>query len=453
MSSRLPISASSRSAFCSIVASRSASSSSDHDTSVCRRLLTDALIEASGVRRSWLTAASSAVRIRLPSASASAWAAWVRSRSRSSEAAAWAAYPAISAGVAEASCPVISRVRSSRISMRVAASRRSGHVARGDPDPGAARPFGQFGLAAVGAGQVLQDGGRRVGPAEHGLRQFQQRGRLLPGRRGLDRAPRGQVDHAADGDRDRDEQQQGQQVRWLGDGEGMQRLGEVPVEQQAGRHRGEHGGPEPADHRDGHHRDQVDEQVIGQVQVRPGGRQGQRQQREPGRGQQRAAHPPPEADRGIARRHGRGGRAGHAGHARRRGPGARGHAPVTSPARIPAHAYQCEPSGLPAEHQAQDGASQGARGQHDGRVRGGRPGGAQLRVRRPGEPGRGEPADAGQQDRRDRLGRERHGAAIAAHSISTPAAGRRPCRAAAAVPTARNMAKAAGSAYGAGIAR
>ena len=44
----------------------------DHSTSVCRRLLTLALIDASGVRRSWLTAASSAVRIRLPSASASA---------------------------------------------------------------------------------------------------------------------------------------------------------------------------------------------------------------------------------------------------------------------------------------------------------------------------------------------------------------------------------------------
>ena len=94
MSSRLPISASSRSAHCSMVASSSASSSS---RPAARRsgagVLTLALIEASGVRRSWLTAASSAVRIRLPSASASAWAAWVRSRSRSSAAAAWAAKP------------------------------------------------------------------------------------------------------------------------------------------------------------------------------------------------------------------------------------------------------------------------------------------------------------------------------------------------------------------------
>ena len=43
--------------------------------------------------------------------------------------------------------------------------------------------------------------------------------------------------------------------------------------------------------------------------------------------------------------------------------------------------------------------------------------------------------------------------AIAAQRISTPVAGSLPCRAAAAVPTTRNMAKAAGSAYGAGIAR
>ena len=106
-----------------MVASRSAWSASDHSTSVCRRLLTLALIDASGVRRSWLTAASSAVRIRLPSASASAWAAWVRSRSRSRAAAAWAAYPASRAGVAESVCPVTSRIRSPRMSIRDAAAR------------------------------------------------------------------------------------------------------------------------------------------------------------------------------------------------------------------------------------------------------------------------------------------------------------------------------------------
>ena len=79
-----------------------------------------------------------------------------------------------------------------------------------------------------------------------------------------------------------------------------------------------------------------------------------------------------------------------------------------SHARIRTHAYQCEPSGVPAEHQAEAGAGQRAHADDDGRVGGGRPGRPQLRVGRPGESGRGEPADAGQQDRRDRLGRERH---------------------------------------------
>ena len=48
-------------------------SSSDQSTSVWRRLLTAALMPASGVRRSWPTAASSAVRWRSTAASARAW--------------------------------------------------------------------------------------------------------------------------------------------------------------------------------------------------------------------------------------------------------------------------------------------------------------------------------------------------------------------------------------------
>ena len=122
MSSRLPISPSSRSAFSSIVASSASLSDSVQATSVCRRLLTLALIEASGVRRSWLTAASSAVRIRLPSASASAWAAWVRSRSRSSAAAACAAKPASSPGATGPGWPLTSSARSLRTPTRVTAA-------------------------------------------------------------------------------------------------------------------------------------------------------------------------------------------------------------------------------------------------------------------------------------------------------------------------------------------
>ena len=56
-----------------------------------RRLVTDALAEASGVRRSWPTAASSAVRIRSVAASGAAVAACSASRERSSSAPACAA--------------------------------------------------------------------------------------------------------------------------------------------------------------------------------------------------------------------------------------------------------------------------------------------------------------------------------------------------------------------------
>ena len=64
-----------RSVESSIEASSSLCSSGVQVRSVCRRLDTDALIPASGVRRSWLTAARSADRTRSVSASWLAWAA------------------------------------------------------------------------------------------------------------------------------------------------------------------------------------------------------------------------------------------------------------------------------------------------------------------------------------------------------------------------------------------
>ncbi len=72
-------------------ASSSASSASSQSTSSERSELTAALIPASGVRRSCETAASRAVRIRLPSASRRAAAASPARRRRSSSTAAWAA--------------------------------------------------------------------------------------------------------------------------------------------------------------------------------------------------------------------------------------------------------------------------------------------------------------------------------------------------------------------------
>ena len=207
----------------------------------------------------------------------------------------------------------------------------------------------------------------------------------------------------------------------LGDGERVQRLGEVPVEQQAGRHRGEHGGPEPAHHRDRHHRDQVDEQVVGQVQVRPGGGQDQREQREQGRGEQRAAQPPPHADRGVARR----------AESRGRTPRKRRRAPSRRPPRMPGYLptftsvsrRACQRNTRP-----ESGAGQRAAASTTAACDGGRPGRPQLRVRRPGEAGRGEPADAGQEDRGDRLGGERHAAGDRRAEDQHPGRGQ-PCRA------------------------
>ena len=74
MSSRLATSRSSRSSDSSAVASSSSRSCvGERRRRCCAGWSTAALAEASGVRRSWLTAASSAVRIRSASASGSAW--------------------------------------------------------------------------------------------------------------------------------------------------------------------------------------------------------------------------------------------------------------------------------------------------------------------------------------------------------------------------------------------
>ena len=91
MSSRLPTSALSRSLSSSIVSRNSVVASSVHSTSRCSRLVTDALIDASGVRRSCDTAASSAVRSSFASASPAAAATSARNRRRSTAICTWAA--------------------------------------------------------------------------------------------------------------------------------------------------------------------------------------------------------------------------------------------------------------------------------------------------------------------------------------------------------------------------
>ena len=78
MSSRLPTSRLRRSASTSMASANSRRWSASHATSDWRRLVADALIEASGVRRSWLTAWRRAVRnwsasVRRAATAASAW--------------------------------------------------------------------------------------------------------------------------------------------------------------------------------------------------------------------------------------------------------------------------------------------------------------------------------------------------------------------------------------------
>ena len=87
MSSRLSTRLVRRSVSSSTVSRNSAVSSGVHVTSGWRRLLTDALIPASGVRRSWDTACRSALRSSFASARAvaSAACAWRRRRSRAAD--------------------------------------------------------------------------------------------------------------------------------------------------------------------------------------------------------------------------------------------------------------------------------------------------------------------------------------------------------------------------------
>ena len=115
--------------------------------------------------------------------------------------------------------------------------------------------------------QVLEHGARGVVGAEHGAGQSEQRLRLAcaSGREGG--AAGGDVDDARHAHRDQDEQQQREQVARLLDGERVQRRREEPVQAQARRRGGEHGRPEPADHGDRDDREEIDQQVVGEVQV------------------------------------------------------------------------------------------------------------------------------------------------------------------------------------------
>ena len=117
MSSRLVTRSVSRSRSASAVASNSARCASVHCTSAARRLDTDALIEAIGVRRSWLTAPSNAVRARSDSVRTSTARAASASR-RCRSAAPTSAANAVSRRWSSArnGCPTRARIRSAEMS-------------------------------------------------------------------------------------------------------------------------------------------------------------------------------------------------------------------------------------------------------------------------------------------------------------------------------------------------
>ena len=138
----------------------------------------------------------------------------------------------------------------------------------GDPDPAAADALEQLGVAAVAGGEVV----------EHVARACRRRrARSGPGRAGTAvsfalraasasrRAARWTTLLTATATVTNSTSAS----RFLGSAivKRVQRRGEVPVQQQAGGDGGEHRGPEAADDRDRDHRDEVDQQVVGEVQV------------------------------------------------------------------------------------------------------------------------------------------------------------------------------------------
>ncbi len=150
------------------------------------------------------------------------------------------------------------------------------------PDPLPVDEFGELGAASPGRGEMVKDRAGGVSSPEHGLRQLEQGSGVLAAPRRLASPPRGQVDHAADRDRDGDEEQQREHVLRVFDRECMHGGREEPVEQHARDHGRRHGRPESADHRHRDHGHQVDQQVIGQAKPALGWDEGSSQQRQYG---------------------------------------------------------------------------------------------------------------------------------------------------------------------------
>ena len=130
------------------------------------------------------------------------------------------------------------------------------HGPHAEPDPG-----------------LLQHGVHGVGGIEHaGGRGGHQLG-LGPAAGGLPGAEGAAVDHGRDGDPDDDENQQGEGVLGLCDGERAERRGVEVVGQQPGDHRCHRRGQDAADEGVAEHAEQEDQQHGAQAQAAPPGQQ------------------------------------------------------------------------------------------------------------------------------------------------------------------------------------
>ncbi len=282
MSSRLSTSAANRSREVSAPWSSSRRSSASRSRSTLSRVETDALAAARGVRKSWPTAASSAVRTLLASASGAASAAAWLSRMWSRTTAACAANAPIRRWSSACSRPP-RRARTSRsaggdLGVRFAGPGHGGTGAR-DRHPAAVAAFQQ---RDRGEGEGLPDPvqhlRQRLLAAQHAAREVRQGARLRGRARCLPGASRSQVDRRADQHRHQDEDEQSEGVVGLADGEGVQGWGEVVVEEGGTQDGGDQGRGQAA--HEGHHdrEQQEEEHVAHQVELAAERSQGQRQQ-------------------------------------------------------------------------------------------------------------------------------------------------------------------------------
>ena len=237
MSSRLSTSAASRSREVSAAWSSSRRSSAARSRSRLSRVETDALAAASGVRKSWPTAASSAVRTLLASARGAASAAAWLSRMWSSTTAAWAAKAPIrrwSSACEQPSAegedePVAGR----HLGVGVAGpGDRRARRSRPVPSRRRSRSSSVTEVRAKVSRTRSSISDERLLAAQHAAGEVGQGARLGGRAGGLPGAPRRQVDRRADQRRHQDEDQQREGVVGLADGQRVQRRGEVVVEQE-----------------------------------------------------------------------------------------------------------------------------------------------------------------------------------------------------------------------------